>query len=78
MVQVYLAVYLDLPNAHLPLSLRLFPEKMRKVRPNSHTIFENILKCRSLQYFEEKNIFIIKMTVYLNIVCKNIVCDVGL
>jgi len=31
----------------------------------------------SLQYFEEKNIFI-KMSFYRNIVCKNIVCDVDL
>jgi hypothetical protein len=26
------------------------------------------------QYFEEENIFVIKMSFYLNIVCKNIVC----
>ncbi len=35
----------------------------------------------SQQYFEEKKIFFIKMSFlsfYLNIVCKNIVCDVGL
>jgi len=31
----------------------------------------------SLQYFEEKKIFLSK-SFYLNIVCKNIVCDVGL
>ncbi len=32
----------------------------------------------SLQYFEENYFFFIKMSFYHNIVCKNIVCDVGL
>jgi len=47
------------------------------------TKFENILKCHYNTYFEEKHIFLskiffISLFFYLNIVIKNIVCDVGL